>query len=92
MIKCFSNFPPACHEYKKTFVYQYGVTGNGKGLVDAMSEFAIKTPLRKAIVTKDVFYDLAQRVYEFISEKVKDDESKIYECLKITQRPLMSRF
>ena len=57
-----------------------------------MSEFAIKTPLRKAIVTKDVFYDLAQRVYEFISEKVKDDESKIYECLKITQRPLMSRF
>ena len=58
-------------KYKKTFVYYYGVTGHGKGLVDAMSEFAIKTPLRKSIVTKDVFYDLAQRVYEFISEKMK---------------------
>ena len=43
-----------------------------------------KKPLRKAIVTEDVFYDSAQKVYEVISEKMKDDKSKVYKCLEIT--------
>ena len=38
-----------------------------------MSGFGLKTSLRKAIVTEDVFCDSAQKVYEFISEKMKDE-------------------
>ena len=64
-------------KHKKTFVYYYGVKCNGKGLIDAMSGFGLKTPFKKALVTEVVFYDSAQKVYEFISEKMKDDESKI---------------
>ena len=60
-------------KHKKTFVYYYGAKGHGKGLVDAMSGFGLKTPLRKAIVTEDVFCDSTQKVYEFISEKMKDE-------------------
>ena len=56
-------------------------------MVDAMSEFAIKTPLRKAIVTKDVFYDLAQRVYEFISEKWKMMKVKFMNVSKLHRDP-----
>ena len=71
-------------KHKKMFVYYYCVKGHGKGLVYAVSGFRLKTPSRKAIVTEDAFYDSAQKVYEFISEKMKDDESKIYECLETT--------
>ena len=39
---------------KPVLVY-YGVNGHGKGLVDAMSGFGVKTILRRAIVT-DNFY------------------------------------
>ena len=49
-----------------------------------MIGFGLKTPLRKAIVIEDVFYDSAQKVFEFISEKMKRDERKIYECREIS--------
>ena len=49
-----------------------------------MSGFALKTSLRKAIVTEDIFYDSPQKVYEFLSEKMKVYERKIYECLEIS--------
>ena len=55
--------------YKSKFVFQawktlavslsiiiyYGVKGHGKGLVDSMSGFGIKTPLKRAIVTEELF-------------------------------------
>ena len=55
---------------KKTFVYYYGATGHDKCLLDATSGFGLKTTFRKAIVTEDVFYDSAQKVYELIYEKM----------------------
>ena len=85
--KCLNVFPifhQLAMKRKKMFVYYYCVKGHGKGLVDAVSGFRLKTPSRRAIVTEDAFCDSAQKVYEFISEKMKDDESKIYECLEIT--------
>ena len=63
----FFQFSASLQWNKKFFVYYYGIKGHGKGLVDAMSGFGLKTPLRKAIVTENVFYDSAQKVYEFIS-------------------------
>ena len=82
----FSIFRQLAMKHKKSFVYYYGVMLwiKGQGLVNAMSGFGLKTPLRKATVTEDVFYDSAQKAYEFISDKMEDDESKIYECLEIT--------
>ena len=42
-------------ELQKTFILYYGVKGHGKGLVDAMSGFGVKTPLRTGIITHDFF-------------------------------------
>ena len=39
----------------KTFIIYFGVSGHGKGLVDAMSRFGVKTLMRKAIVTDNYF-------------------------------------
>ena len=38
---------------QKTIIFYYGVKGHGKGLVDAMSGFGVKGPLRNAIITND---------------------------------------
>ena len=88
--KCLNVFPlfrRLAMKYKKTFVHYYGVKGHGKGLVDAMSGFGLKTPLKKAIVTHDVFYDTAEKICNFISEEMKEDDTKVYECLVIPSGP-----
>ena len=36
-------------------IWYYGVTGHRKGLVNAISGFGVKGPLRKAVVTEDLF-------------------------------------
>ena len=36
--------------YIYIYIY-YGAPGHGKGLVDAMSGFGVKGPLRKAVIT-----------------------------------------
>ena len=85
--KCLNVFPIICHlamKPIKTIIRYCGIKGYRKGLVDAMSGLGLKTPLRKVIVTEDVFDYSAQKVYEFISEKMKGNEIKIYECLEIS--------
>ena len=39
----------------KTIILYYGVSGHGKGLVDSMSSFRVKGPLRKSIITENFF-------------------------------------
>ena len=75
--KCISYLQEVSNDTKKTVIYYYGVKGHGKGLFDAMSGVGLKTPLKKAIVKENSFYDTAENVYEFISEKMKDDDTKI---------------
>ena len=54
------------------------MSGHGKGLVDAMSGFSVKGPLRKAVVTEDLHYDSAQDIVSYLQELFKDDPYKIY--------------
>ena len=49
----------AIEHTKKTYIYYYRMNDDSKGLVDAMSGFGLKTPLRKAII---IFYFLHLRV------------------------------
>ena len=46
-------------ELDKVIILYYGVNGHGRGLVDAMSGFCVKTPLRHAIVTDDFMFNTA---------------------------------
>ena len=56
----------------KTVIAYYGVCGHGKGLVDAMSAFGVKTPLRRAVVTEDLKYSSAQDICDFLIKKFSD--------------------
>ena len=66
----------------KTIICYYGVKGHVKGLVDTMSGFGLKTPLRMAIVTENIFYDTAEKVHEYFQNKMKDDDCKIYKLIE----------
>ena len=67
---------------KKIIIGYYGVKGHGKGLVDAMSGFGLKTPLRRAIVTSDIFFDNAETVHKYFVELMGNDSSKIYRLIE----------
>ena len=65
-------------EHKKNYIIHYGVSGHGKGQVDAMSGFGVKSPLHKAIVIENFFYTTskwkwkwllacASQIYSFIA-------------------------
>ena len=61
----------------KMIIYYYGVKGHGKGLVDAMSGFGVKTPLRNAIITKDKYFNSAKEVYDYFMQ-TNNDVNKMY--------------
>ena len=47
-------------------MYCFGVSRHGKGLVDVMSGFGVKDPLRKAVVTEDLHYDSVQDIFSYL--------------------------
>ena len=51
----FANWRALAKKYNKTIILYYGVSGHGKGLVDSMSSFGVKGPLRKSIMTENFF-------------------------------------
>ena len=54
-------------EQDKTIIVYYGPSGHGKGLVNAMSAFSAKTPLRSAVVAEDFDYRSAADIQNFLS-------------------------
>ena len=56
---------------KKTFVVYYGVSGHGKGLVDAMSGFGVKNPIRKVIILENEFFYTSKDIVEYLEKKMK---------------------
>ena len=51
----FANWRALAKKYNKTIILYYRVSGHGKGLVDSMSNFGVKGPLWKSIITENFF-------------------------------------
>ena len=73
------------HEWKKlaesvqkTVIVYYGVKGHGKGLVDAMSGFGVKTPLKRAIITEDFFFNKSVHLNRYLQEINVSENRKYY--------------
>ena len=47
----------------------YGAAGHGKGLIDAMSSFGVKSIIRKDIVTHDVWFDSAEDIADYLKRR-----------------------
>ena len=65
-------------ETSKTVIVYYGVSGHGKGLVDAMSGFEVKGPLRREVITSDLNYSNASDIHKFLTNKFHADNKKHY--------------
>ena len=81
---------------EKIMLVHYGVSGHGKGLVDTMSAFEVKGPLRRVVITSDFSYSNSKDIYEFLINKYYNDETKHYFLIdkdevteKIKSKPLL---
>ena len=74
----FGKFAELAAERGVPVVWCYGVSGHGKGLVNAMSGFGVKSPLRKAVVTEDVFYDNANDILTYLNSQFSKDSTKMH--------------
>ena len=57
---------------RKIIVF-YGVSGHGKELVDAMSAFGVKNPIRRAVWTENVSYKKAGDVFNYLVQHFEAD-------------------
>ena len=73
------------NKYNVRIVWLYGAAGHGKGLIDAMSSFGVKSILRKDIVTGDVWYknseEMCKHLRKVQPERTKGDKTMIYQHL-----------
>ena len=63
-------------KYQITIVWFYDEPGYGKGIVDSMSSFGCKQPLRKAIIDKDMWFEFASDMLDYLTNHFSDDLSK----------------
>ena len=78
----FNKWQELAKETSKTVVVYYGVLGHGKGLVDAMSGFGVKGPLRREVITSNFNYSNASDIHQFLSSKFHNDDKKHYYYLE----------
>ena len=57
-------------EKQNVIIFYYGIAGHGKGLVDAMSGWGVKT-LRVVITTKDFYYSSSKEVCDYLKENTE---------------------
>ena len=50
---------------KEVIIY-YGASGHGRGLVDGMSSFGVKTPLRRQIINHDVYWSSVKEIINIL--------------------------
>ena len=62
-------------------IIYYGISGHGKGLVDVMSAFGVKSSLSRAVITKNLHYNSAEDIHQYLSDLFKDDKTKFYTIL-----------
>ena len=79
----FQSYQKLAAELNKTIILYYGVNGHGRGLVDAMSGFGIKSPLRRKIVTDDFVFNYAEELVLFLKSLFYADTRKYYAIIPV---------
>ena len=68
-------------KYDIKMIWFYGEPGHGRGLVDAMSSFGCKQPLKQDIIINDTWYDSAENMVAFLKGHFEGDTSKYYQVI-----------
>ena len=53
----------------KTYINYYGSAGHGRGLVDSMSSFGVKGPLRKEIINFDFYFSSVAKLVDLFANQ-----------------------
>ena len=61
----FEDYRTLSKELNKTLIVYYGVNGHGRRLVDALSGFGVKSPLRRDIVTDNFMFHMVIKLQDF---------------------------
>ena len=75
----FGSYQRLADNFNCTIVKAYGAAGHGKGLVDAMSAFGVKSILRRAIVGEDKFWANSEEIRNFLS--CQENETMLYRLI-----------
>ena len=78
----FGSYQHLAGKFNCTIVKAYGAAGHGKGLVDTMSAFGVKSILRRAIVGKDKFWANSEEICDFLSCLIDDDLARKHREMK----------
>ena len=63
---------------QKTIIAYYGPSSHGRGLVDGMSSFGVKTPLRKEIITSDFYWYRASELVQLFMDRGYASPERVY--------------
>ena len=67
--------------YDIEVVWFHGEVGHGRGIVDSMSSFGCKAILRDAVVTGDLWFPDADKMWSYCKEHFKGDTAKCYRLI-----------
>ena len=59
---------------QKCIILYYGIQGHGKGLVDAMSFFWVKRPLKHSILTDDKWFSSPEEMVSYLQGLQTDND------------------
>ena len=62
----FASMQTLADTYNVKIVRLFGAAGHGKGLIDAMSSFGVKSVIRRDIVTKDDWFNNSQEIVDHL--------------------------
>ena len=66
---------------EKTAIVYYGTAWHGMSLLDGMSGFGMKGPIRKAVITEDFHYSSTEEIYHYLNKLFEGDDKKHYVLL-----------
>ena len=68
-------------ELLKTIIAYFGAAGHGRCLVDGMSSFGVKNPLRKSIIAEDFYWATAAELVAFFHKNGMHSQNRVYKEL-----------
>ena len=72
----FASLKQLAMSHQIDIIWFYGEPGHGRGLVDAMSSFGVKSPLDKMIIDEDKWFDTVYEMKAELDNHFKDGETK----------------
>lgn len=79
----FNYYSSLATRLQKPVLTYYGASGHGKGLVDAMSGFGVKGPIRKAVITENFHYNSAEDIHAYLIDLFQGDSNKHHFLLPV---------